>query len=134
MDSHKSLFSPNSPAPPGTSAWARCVGTAGPAAAGSKTRPPWESGEEEGDCSRCSSDSPTSLLALNAVKLSVSSQGRGYQSFSDFPGETSGSETNAFISKGFSLEIPFKLNIKILHFEQYKVKDLDFPSEQINDE
>ena len=49
------------------------------------------------DYSRCSSDSRTYRPALNVVNLS-SSPCRGYQSFSDFPGETSGSETNAFIS------------------------------------
>ena len=50
------------------------------------------------DYSRCSSDSLTHHPALNVVNLSSSSPGWGYQSFSDFPGETSGSETNAFIS------------------------------------
>ena len=50
------------------------------------------------DYSRCSSDSPTFHSALNVVNLSPSSPGWGFHSFSDFPGETSDSETNAFIS------------------------------------
>ena len=50
------------------------------------------------DYSRCSSDGPTYHPALNVVNLSSSSPGWDCQSFSDFPGETSGSETNAFIS------------------------------------
>ena len=102
MDSHKSPFFPSSPAPPETSDWARCVGTGEPGVAGDK-RDLTGGGTDTHpllgkDYSRCSSDSPTYHPALNVVNLSSSSPCRDYQSFSDFPGETSGSETNAFIS------------------------------------
>ena len=110
MDSHKSPFFPRSAAPPETLDWEqRGVGTGEPAAAGGR-RDLTGGGAGGGtdsrpllgkDYSRCSSDSPTSPThhpALNVVNLSFSSPGWGYQSFSDFPGETSGSETNAFIS------------------------------------
>ena len=64
------------------------------------------------DYSRCFSDSPACQPALNVVNLS-SSPGWGFQSFSGFPGETSDSETNAFISTGCQIftGIPFKLNL-----------------------
>ena len=76
------------------------MGTVEPGAAGGRTETHQRTGR---DCSRCFSDNQTSLWtslpALNVVKLSpFSSPVQGSRSFSDFPGETSGSKTNAFIS------------------------------------